>query len=140
MPSVIHKSAEGTEIVPYINDGTVDWNNIHSLYIYTDGYYGRSIEEPLLIEDANTIEDIIRIVLKEEQYHKVPFELYYEGKNAFFIQFDNDVWICMYEDEENAVSRASDGSSSHSTSTDKKAERDPARKDPSRAASAQAGS
>ena len=100
MPSVIHKSAEGTEIVPNINDGTVDWNNIHSLYIYTDGYYGRSLEEPMIIEDANTIEDIVWNVLKEEQYHKVPFELYYEGTNAFFIQFDNDVWINMYKDED----------------------------------------
>ena len=63
IPSVIHKSAEGTEIVPYINDGTVDWNNIHSLYIYSDGYYGRSLEEPLLIENANTIEDIVRNVV-----------------------------------------------------------------------------
>ena len=100
MPSVIHKSAEGTEIVSYINDGTVDWNNIDSLYIYSDGYYGRSLEEPLIIEDANTIEDIVRNVLKEEQYHKVPSELYHEGTNAFFIQFDNGVWICMYEDED----------------------------------------
>ena len=54
--------------------------------------------------------------------------------------FGYEVNSCMCEDEENAVSRASDGSRSHSTSTDKKAERDPARKDPSRAASAQAGS
>lgn len=56
------------------------------------------------------------------------------------MEFGYKVNSCMYEDEENAVSRASDGSSSHSTSTDKKAERDPARKDPFRTASAQAGS
>lgn len=54
--------------------------------------------------------------------------------------FGYEANFCAYEDEENAASRASDGSSSHSASTDKKPERDPARKDPFRAASAQPGS
>ena len=54
--------------------------------------------------------------------------------------FEYEVNFCTYEDGENAASRASDGSSSHSVSTDKKPERDLARKDPSRVASAQPGS
>lgn len=54
--------------------------------------------------------------------------------------FGYAVDFCTYEDEGNTASRASDGSSSHSASTDEKPERDLARKDPSRAASAQPGS
>lgn len=83
-------------ILPYISDEATDWENIEKILIYADGYYGRTLDEPLVIVDEETIDELVSLALETGKYE--PAEERLEGVNDLFVNFGNGVVLCMYKD------------------------------------------
>lgn len=87
-----------TEVLPYLTDGSCDWENITELRIHSDGYYGRSLDEPLVITDAETIEALLDAALDASKYRPVAEGKALEGLNGLWIDFGNGCVLGMYAD------------------------------------------
>ncbi len=97
--AVINTTTKSKKIVPYINDGWVSWNSIEKIDIYSDGYYGRTMEEPLSITDKEEIDKIIKCLTDTKGYRHIPEDKYLEGLCNVFVDFGNGCVISMYADE-----------------------------------------
>lgn len=86
------------ETIPYINDGSVDWENVSEIVIYSDGYYGRTMEEPLVITDENELKEILTATLNTNEYKEVAEAEQLEGLGAIFIDYQNGAIISMYNE------------------------------------------
>lgn len=86
------------ETIPYINDGSVDWENVSEIVIYSDGYYGRTMEEPLVITDENELKEILDATLNSDEYKEVAKGEQLEGLGAIFIDYQNGAVISMYSE------------------------------------------
>ncbi len=84
--------------IPYINDGSVEWENVDEIIIYSDGYYGRTLEEPLVITDAETLREIIEATLDTDEYKEVEGGEQLEGLSTIFIDYQNGTIISIYSE------------------------------------------
>lgn len=87
-----------TKIIPYINDGTVTWENIEQVTIYSDGYFNRNLEEPLVITEQKTVSELTELIQNTEKYKVVQDSKQLEGLSGIFIDFGNGVVVSMYSD------------------------------------------
>ncbi len=98
--AVIHTTTKTNKIIiPYINDGWANWDNIEKITIYSEGYYGRSIDEPVIITDEKKIKAVLKTVTDTNKYKRVPEDEYLEGLCSIFVDFGNGCVISMYADE-----------------------------------------
>lgn len=88
----------GTDI-PCLNDPAAVWENLSQITLYSDGYYGRSMDEPLVITDAAAIEDLTDALRNPRAYRAVSTEKSLEGLNGLWIDFGNGVVLGLYADE-----------------------------------------
>ena len=86
------------EQVDYITDGTVDWDNVTELTLYADGYFGRTLEEPLVIRDQNIIAELVEMIIDQKSYGEVAAGREQEGLFDVFVDFGNGVIVDMYRD------------------------------------------
>ena len=84
--------------IPYINDGSVEWENVDEIIIYSDGYYGRTLEEPLVITDEETLREIIKATLDTDAYREVEDGEQLEGLSVIFIDYQNGAILSMYSE------------------------------------------
>ena len=84
--------------IPYINDGSVEWENVDEIIIYSDGYYGRTMEEPLVITDEETLREIIEATLDANEYREVEDGEQLEGLSVIFIDYQNGTVLSMYSE------------------------------------------
>lgn len=87
----------GTDI-PRLTDERLDWENISEIRLYSDGYYGRSPEEPLVITDADTIDALLEAALDKGSFRPVAEGKALEGLNGLWIDFGNGCVLGMYAD------------------------------------------
>ena len=66
--------------------------------IYSDGYYDRSMDNPLTITDEETIQKLKEAISKDDEIIAVPSDERYEGINGVFVDFGNGVVVSMYDD------------------------------------------
>jgi len=71
-----------------------------TISLYSDGYYGDTMEQPLMIEDELLLGQVIEIASKMEDYSKVDEGDLLEGLNALWLDFNNGTIIGMYEDRD----------------------------------------
>lgn len=86
------------QTIPYINDGSVDWENVDEIIICSDGYYGRTLEEPLVITDEETLQEIIEATLDANEYREVEDGEQLEGLSVIFIDYQNGTILSMYSE------------------------------------------
>lgn len=86
------------QTIPYINDGSVEWENVSEIIIYSDGYYGRTLEEPLVITDEETLQEIIEATLDTNEYREVEDGEQLEGLSVIFIDYQNGAVLSMYSE------------------------------------------
>lgn len=86
------------EQIPYITDESTDWENIGQVTFYADGYFGRTLEEPLVITDENIIKELVAVITTQKEYGVVTEKEVLEGLCEIFVDFGNDVVISMYHD------------------------------------------
>jgi len=86
------------QTIPYINDGSVDWENVSEIIIYSDGYYGHTLEEPLVITDEETLQEIIEATLDTNEYREVENGEQLEGLSVIFIDYQNGAVLSMYSE------------------------------------------
>lgn len=84
------------EQVDYITDGRADWNNVTEVTLYADGYFGRTLEEPLVIADEKIVGKLVTMITEQKDYGEVPQGNSLEGLYTVFAAFDNGVVVCMY--------------------------------------------
>lgn len=88
---------KGQEI-PYINDGSVSWENVDEIILYSDGYYGRTMEEPLVITDEEDLKRILEATLDTDGYKEVGDGAQLEGLGTIFIDYQNGAVLSMYSE------------------------------------------
>lgn len=86
------------QTIPHINDGSVEWENVSEIIIYSDGYYGRTLEEPLVITDEEDLKKILEATLDTDGYKEVDDGERLEGLGAIFIDYQNGTIISMYSE------------------------------------------
>ena len=86
------------QTIPYINDGSVEWENVDEIIIYSDGYYGRTLEEPLVITDEETLQEFIEATLDANEYREVEDGEQLEGLSVIFIDYRNGTVLSMYSE------------------------------------------
>ncbi len=86
------------QTIPYINDGSVEWENVDEIIIYSDGYYGRTLEEPLVITDVEDLKKILEATLDTNGYREVEDGEQLEGLGTIFIDYQNGTIISMYSE------------------------------------------
>lgn len=86
------------EQIAYITDGSAEWDNVTKLTLYADGYFGRTLEEPLVITDEKIIAELVTMLTKQKDYGEVPAERELEGLRTIFVKFDNGVVVGMYRE------------------------------------------
>lgn len=84
--------------VPFINDGSVSWENVDEIILYSDGYYGRTLEEPLVITDAEDLKKILEATLDANAYREVEDGEQLEGLGVIFIDYQNGAILSMYNE------------------------------------------
>ncbi len=84
--------------IPYINDGSVSWENVDEIIIYSDGYYGRTLEEPLVITDEEDLKKILEATLDTDGYKEVEAGEQLEGLGVIFIDYQNGTVLSMYSE------------------------------------------
>lgn len=84
--------------IPYINDGSVEWENVSEIIIYSDGYYGRTLDEPLVITDEETLREIIEATLDANEYREAEDGEQLEGLSVIFIDYQNGAVLSMYSE------------------------------------------
>ena len=87
----------GTDI-PRLTDERLDWENISEIRLYSDGNYGHSPEEPLVITDADTIDALLEAALDKGSFRPVAEGKALEGLNGLWIDFGNGCVLGMYAD------------------------------------------
>ncbi|MBE6008145.1 MAG: hypothetical protein E7235_02980 [Lachnospiraceae bacterium] len=99
--SVLYTTSKSrvVDTIAYINDGWVSWDNIEEIKIYIDGYYGRTMDDPVKITDKKEIKNIIKSVTDANGYTHIPQDEYLEGLCSVFVDFGNGCVISMYIDE-----------------------------------------
>ncbi|MBR0091232.1 MAG: hypothetical protein IJP92_06010 [Lachnospiraceae bacterium] len=80
------------------NDKGGQWDDITKVTIYSDGYFERSMDNPLTITDEKTIQKLIDAICKDDEIIEVPSDERYEGINGVFVDFGNGVVVSMYDD------------------------------------------
>lgn len=85
--------------IPCLTDGSCCWDAIEEIRIYSDGYYGRTLEDPLVITDSQTIEKLLDAALDAARYRPVPDGQALEGLNGLWVDFGNGAVLGMYADE-----------------------------------------
>lgn len=86
------------QTIPYINDSSVEWESVDEIVIYSDGYYGRTLEEPLVITDEENLQEILKATLDTNGYKEVEDGEQLEGLGAIFIDYQNGAIISMYSE------------------------------------------
>ena len=84
--------------VPFINDGRVSWENVDEIILYSDGYYGCTLEEPLVITDAEDLKKILEATLDANAYREVEDGEQLEGLGVIFIDYQNGAVLSMYSE------------------------------------------
>ena len=84
--------------IPYINDGSVSWENVDEIILYSDGYYGRTMEEPLVITDEEDLKRILEATLDTDGYKEVEDGEQLEGLSVIFIDYQNGAVLSMYSE------------------------------------------
>ncbi|MBE6008764.1 MAG: hypothetical protein E7235_06150, partial [Lachnospiraceae bacterium] len=84
--------------IAYINDGWVSWDDINTVSIYSDGYYGRNIDEPIIITEKKEVKKIVKSASNANDYRQIPEDEYLEGLCGIFVDFGNGCVISMYND------------------------------------------
>lgn len=75
------------------------WDDVTIVKIYSNGYYGREMDDPLVITDEETIRKLTDAITNSEEIKEVPPEERFEGINGLFVDFGNGIVISMYDDE-----------------------------------------
>ncbi len=96
--TVFYTNLKNDKTVAYINDDWVSWDNINMISIYSDGYYGREMDQPIIIEDRDEINELVGLATDISGYEHIPQEDYLEGLCSVFIDFGNGCVISMYEE------------------------------------------
>lgn len=86
------------EPIPYLTNGQCSWDDIAELRLYSDGYYNRTPEEPLVITDSQIIETILDTAQDAGKYRPAAREKALEGLNGLWIDFGNGAVLGMYAD------------------------------------------
>lgn len=86
------------EPIPYLTDGSCSWDNITEIRIHADGYYGRSLEQPLVITDSQTVQMLLDTALDAGKYRPVEDGRALEGLSGLWIDFGNGAVLGMYAD------------------------------------------
>lgn len=82
--------------IPYISDGSTAWDSVTEIRLYSDGYYGRSLEDgPLAVTEPQTIEKLVNAALDVRSYKAVAAEKALESLNELWIDFGNGCVIGM---------------------------------------------
>lgn len=68
--------------------------------IYSDGYYGRTLDQPLKITDKKEQQAVIKAACDPAKYKKVEDENELEGNNGIWVDFHNGTVIGMYPDKD----------------------------------------
>ncbi len=97
--TVFYTNLKSDTAVPYISDKTVSWNDIESITISADGYFGRTIDEEIVVADKNDVKKLVKYVRDTKNYKPIPTDEYLEGTCGIFVEFSNGCVISMYEDE-----------------------------------------
>lgn len=92
---VIGRVVNKTVAVAYINDGTVQWNNIEYVEIYAEGC---AVPPTLIIDDSRTIKSLVTSITDIWGYRRIPKERYLEGLCNIWIKFSNGVCVGTYKD------------------------------------------
>jgi hypothetical protein len=69
-----------------------------SITIYSDGYYGGNMDEPLTIVDKDVVAQMIELASSINDYSLVKEGDQLEGVNGLWVDFNNETIIGMYED------------------------------------------
>lgn len=86
----------GENTISCINDGSVDWTGIKTVYLYGDGC---AVPPTCTIRDEETISQLVEQVQQTGEYQEVSRSEYLEGMNGIWVEFDNGVCISMYREE-----------------------------------------
>lgn len=86
----------GENTISCINDGSVDWTGIKTVYLYGDGC---AVPPTCTIRDEETISQLVEQVQQTGEYQEVSRSEYLEGMNGIRVEFDNGVCISMYREE-----------------------------------------
>lgn len=70
------------------------------ILIYSDGYYGRSLEHPMEVNDKDRVKKLIDLSSNDEDYEIVSESDLLEGLNGIWLDFNNGTVIGMYVDED----------------------------------------
>lgn len=84
------------EHIAYITDGTAEWNHVTELTLYADGYFGRTLEEPLVIRDEKIINELVTMITERKDYEEVEPGKERESLCGVFVDFGNGVKVSMY--------------------------------------------
>ena len=98
-----NRASQGTstpqnDVLAQENDKGGQWDDITKVTIYSDGYYDRSMDNPLTITDEETIQKLKEAISKDDEIIAVPSDERYEGINGVFVDFGNGVVVSMYDD------------------------------------------
>ena len=80
-------------------DTDEQWDSVTMVTIYSDGYYGREMDDPLVITDEETIRKLTNAITNSDEIKEVPPEERFEGINGLFVDFGNGIVISMYDDK-----------------------------------------
>lgn len=85
------------------------------VFIYSDGYYGRSLEHPMEVNDKDRVKKLIDLSSNNEDYELIGESDLLEGLNGIWIDFNNGTVIGMYVDEDygNIVKGVGESSDEH---------------------------
>lgn len=84
-----------TGVIPYINDGNMEWNDISYAEVYVGGC---AIPPAFTVEDPETINKLVNSLMNTGKYKHIPIEHYLEGLCNIWIRFSNGVCIGIYDD------------------------------------------
>lgn len=90
---------KNTDGIKNLSDGSVDWKNVEMVTISSDGYFGREIDEEIVIADKDEVKKLVNAATDFDEYEVVPKEERLEGICGIFVDFGNGCVFSMYEDE-----------------------------------------
>lgn len=83
----------GKDKIPYINDGSADWSEVKTIYLYGEGC---AVPPTHTIGDRETVSLLVEQVKNAEEYELVSENDLLEGINGLWVEFDNGVCISMH--------------------------------------------
>lgn len=91
----VYKKADVPSVIPYINDETVQWDDISYAEVYVGGW---AIPPAFTVEDADTIKELVDSLRDVQEYRRIQTGKQLEGLCNVWIEFSNGVCIGTYED------------------------------------------